>query len=36
LALTTLRNRKPMRLSTSAMVLGASNCSALYLLYLST
>ena len=29
LALTTLRNRKPIRLSTSAMVLGEGNCSAL-------
>ena len=29
LALTTLRNRKPMRLSTSAIVLGEGNCSAL-------
>ena len=29
LALSTLRNRKPIRLSTSAMVLGEGNCSAL-------
>ena len=29
LALTTVRNRKPIRLSTSAMVLGEGNCSAL-------
>ena len=29
LALTTLRNRKPIRLSTSAMVLGEGHCSAL-------
>src|SRR5512134_2678255 len=30
LALTTLRNRKPIRLSTSAIVLGEGNCSSPY------
>src|SRR2546425_778518 len=30
LAFTTLRKRKPMRLSTSAIVLGEGSCSALY------
>ena len=30
LAFTTLRNRKPIRFKTSAMVLGEGNCSALY------
>src|SRR4029450_2124062 len=30
LAFTTLRNRKPSRFNTSAMVLGEGNCSSLY------
>jgi len=30
LAFTTLRNRKPSRFKTAAMVLGEGNCSALY------